>query len=389
MEYKVRDVSDTLTCSIRAASTEVTRTYTYKPFFGSMYSENHPNHPFEGGPWNQESRTLDIQKHTVDTVWNGGRNSATGQVALSATQNVVSLPTLPNLSDKEVRAYGTTAIARTEPTQSEYSLATMLGEFATGGLPSAIGSSLFRERAKESRARYAASKGGSEYLNAEFGWLPLMRDVEAFLDGVRKTDQIISQYKRDSGRIVRRRMVMERHTDYGNSGIIPLNVVPNPRGWFSGSGFITRKREREIWFSGAYQYYVPDQDSFSKLSEYALIARRVHGLELTPEVVWNLAPWSWALDWFGNVGDVMHNASAIGRDGLVVKYGYIMSRTVDTTRILGTIKGPNGFTAPSVTKVTKKNQVRHESGPYGFDVDWSMLSAKQLAIVTALGFSKR
>jgi hypothetical protein len=106
---------------------------------------------------------------------------------------------------------------------------------------------------------------------------------------------------------------------------------------------------------------------------------------MTPEVLWNLAPWSWAVDWFTNTGDVVRNISEIGSNGLVLRDAYLMHHaglvTVDHAThpdIVGHLE----------TTRTVEIKLRRESTPYGFGFPFEGLSLQQKAIITALGLSK-
>lgn len=356
------------------------QTYTITTAEGSMLTQSNRNHPHSGGPWSMQKFSRELAVPTFNT---GNETSGySGEVGPAATQTSFDdwFQNRPYDED-ELRASGTTAIARTEPTQSEYSMATALGELMSS-VPSAVGSSLLKERVR------AARSAGSEYLNVEFGWKPLVADVRAFLNGVQNTDHIMRSYQEGSRRKIRQRLVFLPENRF-HIEKTSINVLPNPRSWFSASGTCSLSETRETWFSGTYMYYVPPLESMNTLSRMALTARKVHGVELTPEVVWNLAPWSWAVDWFGNVGDVMHNVSAIGRDGLTLHHAYIMSRYKRVKSYQGTITGPGGAQRPTSMTESKVHQVRHAASPYGFNLGWDDFSPRQIAITTALGLSRQ
>lgn len=116
---------------------------------------------------------------------------------------------------------------------------------------------------------------------------------------------------------------------------------------------------------------------------------KVLGLELTPETLWNLAPWSWAVDWVSNAGDVVSNISDWANDGLVLKYGYMMEETSVTD--VYTFDGPSGLPGnhqpyPVTLQRTVKKRIR--ATPFGFGLNWSGFSPRQLAILAALGITK-
>lgn len=123
---------------------------------------------------------------------------------------------------------------------------------------------------------------------------------------------------------------------------------------------------------------------------YASEAEKLLGLQVTPEVLWNLAPWSWLSDWFFNVGSLMTNFSALGKDNVVMRRGYMMGH--DMTTVTYSNPGvslyqslPSGPISQSFTAETKARRRAH---PYGFGVTHSQLTAKQAAILAALGISR-
>jgi hypothetical protein len=111
-------------------------------------------------------------------------------------------------------------------------------------------------------------------------------------------------------------------------------------------------------------------------------ANRLLGVKLSPDTVWNLNPWTWAADWFANTGDLMTNVSNMGQDGLVLQYGYMMASEEVSTY---SVASKNGAVT-SRTRLVKRAK-RIPASPYGFGVSLSTLTARQLAIITALGLS--
>jgi hypothetical protein len=279
-------------------------------------------------------------------------------------------------------AFGTSAIARVLPTNPNASLATAIGELRQDGLPRLPGSSL-----KDSTSN--ARKAGGEYLNVEFGWLPLVSDLQDFARSVRNSRQLIDQYVRDSDRKIRRR--------YTPEGVESTSVFTGTGRFFGqniiGTGTtVSRKDDTRLWFSGAFKYHVPIDDGFyNRLLRFEALANHLFGTRITPELVWNLAPWSWAVDWFTNAGDVIHNISLLGVDGLVMQYGYAMRHHSVSELISGGFsfvesgKTHSGWCQRLVATEYKQ---RVRANPYGFGIDDVSLSNAQLAILAALGLSR-
>lgn len=299
-------------------------------------------------------------------------------------------PYVPS-SDEELNEAGATAIARCKPTNSPADLSVALAELVREGLPKALGSLFWRDKTLSAR------NAGGEYLNYEFGWKPMVSDILNTAKAVIDADRIIYQYRRDAGRVVRRRYEFPIESDSDITLYMSnVNVHCAPSGYNmfrSGSptGKVMRYREttRRRWFSGAFTYYLPDANHASWLNAPAE-ARHLLGLSLTPDTIWNLSPWSWAIDWFTNAGDVISNFSDFAVDGLVLRYGYIMEHTV--TKDTYVFEGDTGLTGPtrppSLTLVSE-TKIRKRANPFGFGVTWDGLTNRQNAILAALGLSRK
>lgn len=163
-----------------------------------------------------------------------------------------------------------------------------------------------------------------------------------------------------------------------------------------GTGYRTfTESYTKTWFSGAYSYVMPDPPSsnfLDKLDTWDAEANKLFGTRLTPDTVWNLAPWSWAADWFANTGDMMTNMSAFSHDGLVLRYGYIMQEHNEktTTSWQGYINQPSG--SPRFTQTSESfgsvSKTRLGALPYGFGTTMGDYSPRQVAIAAALGISR-
>jgi len=290
--------------------------------------------------------------------------------------------------------YGTQAIALTTPTNSVAHLGTALGELYGEGIPKLIGSSLLKSR----YSPFGVLKGlGEEYLNWAFGYQPTAHDIADAMTSVSQSRDIVAQYLRDSGKPVRRSHTFPtiRSTEYldANSNFIVLGSSFPDGFQGSATGKIIRTIERttKVWFKGCYTYYVPvGKDLMDRMNRYASLAQHLSGLNLDPEVLWNLAPWSWLSDWFLDIGSLIHNVTAFSQDSLVLKYGYLMiqQESVATYTHSGVTYAGGGRsgTIICVYKQTSKRRVR--ATPYGFGLDPGTFSNRQWSILGALGFAK-
>lgn len=291
-------------------------------------------------------------------------------------------------SDASIKALGTTAIARTTPTTPAFDFSVAAGELLSEGLPATFGFETWRERAIRARS------AGSEYLNVEFGWLPLVNDVRNFSRVVRNHSQLMESYFQGSGKNTRVGLAFPKQLDVTDVATSDLGLRWSPAYIFlGGSRDAQLVRTTDQWFKGCFTYHATPLSTSTGLADkarnFAKYADHLYGVRLTPEVLWNLTPWSWAADWFTNAGDIIHNVSAFSRDSLVLKYGYIMSHVRSNT--FASVGGGSDFhgsyTGGSATFVREIKQ-RFPASPYfGFGVTGD-LSASQGAILLALGLSK-
>jgi len=296
-------------------------------------------------------------------------------------------------SDVNLEALGTKAIARCIPTNPVADGAVFLGELKEG-LPRLVGKSLFKSKLKDYR------KIGDEYLNIEFGWKPFVSDLTKFANAVSQSEKIKSQLYRDSGKNIRRKYTFP--VEVSNSVTVLNNRVSSLATGNPGYAYlykspggskltVTTNVETKTWFSGCFTYHLaPGKGPASDLNRQAAEIRKLSGLELTPEVVWNLIPWSWAVDWDASMGDFLHNLSRFQQDGLVMRYGYIMQQktAVVSYNLAG---GGRLDTAPSQDlqlTVTSQSKVRRRATPFGFGINMNSLNGRQLSILGALGISR-
>jgi hypothetical protein len=317
-------------------------------------------------------------------------------------------------SESSARAYGATAISRVAPTNPVWDGASAIAELYGAGVPLkapfATKSSLVVDR-KPEKAPLSGVLGhlpsnvddlkainlGGEYLNIQFGYAPTVSDIATLRDTARRSEKILAQLERDSGKAIRR------------SYQFPEEELP-ARGPYSGGGFpmflggttptayevmqgtwrLTYKRTRSRKFSGAFMYHLPPKGTWRrKISELDAL----YGVRPGIDTAWNAVPFSWLADYFGNTGDVLKNITAFAQDGLVLKYGYITTVTEDVGTFVWDYPvrrqgDRNAWSSASGTcQLSIKTISRWPANPFGFGAAPGSLSDRQLAIVAALGLS--
>jgi hypothetical protein len=283
-------------------------------------------------------------------------------------------------TDAQSVSFGTKAISQVEPTNPSVGLSVATAELAREGVPSLIGRSLTKERIKDFRD--LQRKGGSEYLNYQFGWAPVVSDARSFAKTVLRHDRLYNSYIAGQDKPIHRRLDVREETQ-GNSKTGQAIPVPSELN-ITGSGTATSSVENLRWFEGCFRYHIPTGPSQAeRMQRYASLARKLYGVELTPEVLWNLSPWSWAFDWFADTGAVAHNISALGKDGLVMQYGYAMHSSDSKVRHMCkfTLHGRDYYTSYTITNRSRKRVTAH---PYGFGISDVSLTARQKGVIAAL-----
>jgi hypothetical protein len=308
------------------------------------------------------------------------------QGAFGPTKENFVDPSAPAVLD----ALGTNAIAGCIPTNPLSGMGQFLGELRD--LPKVPAIQLWKQRARYFKS--LARNGSSEYLNVQFGWVPFIKDIRSFALTVKDKEKHIAQYDRDSGRHVRRRRgcpsektstTTNLGTNYGSPPLhLDLFSVP-------GTLLRTTATVRRRWFVGAFTYYLTPSGlgKWSEAKRAEQLANHLYGLRITPDLLWKLAPWSWAADWVGNIGNVIHNWSAFQNDGLVMHYGYVMEETTritDYALVGALVKGVPPCT-PTQTFITT-TKYRRRATPYGFGLNAQAFTAKQWSIIAALGISR-
>jgi hypothetical protein len=293
-----------------------------------------------------------------------------------------------------------------------FDAAQFLGELREG-LPRLILSSL-QGRASAFRAV------GNEYLNIEFGWKPFVRDLQNAVKALTSATETLSR----SGKRVHRslRAPVENSFDQASYGAqlwvqagfqglltddefqkIPSygnrmptgNYVPTSRA--EGVGTLVKTRTVERWFDGEFTSFLPLRFNPESFLDRASV---LINTELTPLTLWQLAPWTWLIDWFAHVDDTIEANMTAANDLLVMHYGYAMERTSYGTSmswrypgILGPedpyrwAEGLPGKGGSFASLTTRFKRIR--ANPFGFNVGGEAdLSLGQLAILGALGLTR-
>lgn len=357
---------------------------------------------WHGSDTGHEFRTLKQQRwQTSSSVSLKSELFGTGTMTYEGNLTVGGLsnpPTFEPYPDSDAVLDGSRLIRRSIPTAPEAGIAAFLGELREQ-LPTLVGTLLWREGV-------SLSSVAGEHLNVEFGIKPFLSDLTKICLSVKRMHTLIRQFARDSEKITRRR----RSLDHSTSSVeLPASYqVPGiglypwgdgssssnyPAGYFLSDLGVVRTIDtvsRDVWFSGAFQYYLNQDDSFlGKMERYEQLANRLLGTRLDANVIWELTPWSWLIDWFSDSGSFVANLMSLTSDSLVMRYGYLMATTTATrerTQIVTDNYGSR-LMLRDYNEIVEKT--RTQASPYGFgiDVSWENLSPRRWSILAAIGIS--
>jgi len=255
------------------------------------------------------------------------------------------------------------------------------------------------QRARALRAvKRFPKKASQHYLNTVFGWAPLVKDVTDLCDLILFFPDHVAKQKRRNGRwrqvqfhedVVEQEDVLYSTTGANTNFCSPSFgtdfVVPG-----SGSYELVRQLITRVWYNGSVRQYFPEFDdslmsAHPDLQKAAQIVR-LAGLEVNPVNIYKVIPWTWAVDWIANVGDNIQALQDLATDAVAFKYVYLMRHS--TRRLVYRCKWTNYNGENTSLEWVANHTVKARwvgQSPFGFSLLAGGLSAKQLAVATALG----
>jgi hypothetical protein len=303
-------------------------------------------------------------------------------------------------------AMGGTAINRVRPGKPSLDLATAIGELRFGGLPRMIGTGFARAES----LREIFRESGNEYLNVQFGWAPLIRDLQSACQVVLNTRSLLERYHKDIDRLIRRKYTFDSTTNVDTTltksassykfepwGAFTGSLLNNSVGLSTAKPIEITKTVVNSHLSAGFRFFYPEiEGALEDLARFEAEANALLGTRLDPEVLWNLQPWTWLVDYFVSFGDALGNLSAIVADGLVIQFAYLMMETEITKEVTlpegvcGRISsaGWKSMSPPVTVTQTYHRKARVAASPFGFGLSPDDLSDHQWAILAALGISR-
>lgn len=251
-----------------------------------------------------------------------------------------------------------------------------------------------------------------QFLNYQFGWLPFVNDVNQFLANIVNYHDRIQRLARENGQWIRRRatLVNDQSSQKISSGTGCLLWPGQVIGGTSWTLFYSPSKPyvEPYWeiqqdtttYStavGQFRYWLPEfagPSSNPMLEKLNAVRRTIDlfGLRASPSNIYKAIPWSWLIDWVSGVGRSIQALQDQTLDSMVAKYMSLSHHRV-TTRTLKQYMPFNptsgGLRTFEFTQIIDVKQRVMATSPFGFYLDASALTGTQLAILGALGLSRK
>jgi hypothetical protein len=237
---------------------------------------------------------------------------------------------------------------------------------------------------------------GDLHLAYQFGWKALFNDIRNFIVAHFSLKRALDQLIRDEGKPVHRSgHVLTETNDLPTLTWKAYNGITQ--------GLVTQcyprehdityrsRVERTVRYSANFRYFLPEGPRDWQWT--ARLVGKLMGLDLTPSVVYRAVPWSWLVDWFSNVGDMIQNMEPGVADRVAAEYFYLIQEVkyLQTVEVSGSFFPDDGDTSSEfMTLALRETNSYHriKGSPFGFGLKQSDLSLSQLSILGALGLSR-
>jgi hypothetical protein len=245
-------------------------------------------------------------------------------------------------------------------------------------------------------------KAADHFLNHQFGWIPFLSDLRKFYNAFDQNDQMIDRLINENGQWIRRKRTLKEETTStvlgsGNGFKLFPNTsfesAFNPP-WFTSTPTwqVREDVKTVIKAVGKYRYYRPEFDKADPdhLSVVNRLKRQatLFGARISPSNIYKATPWSWAIDWFSNLGDQIDKANDMLVDSVSAKYLYVMQSQTKTRTFTQWAPFHSGAVTLQFTRVIETKQRREGLSPFGFSLSMASLTPRQIAIAGALGVSR-
>jgi hypothetical protein len=254
------------------------------------------------------------------------------------------------------------------------------------------------------------NKVAEDFLNHQFGWAPFLSDMQKLNKAYDDHSFYLSQIRDRNGKWTRHRATLQETSTevreaqgLGWGGVQPVLSEPDfmsPQ--VNGVRWEVLTRQTiKVAAQGSFTYYRPEFDIGERMHSaygngaeaYHAINRQLllYGLRVTPSNVYRATPWTWLVDWFTGLDKHIDYLTDIALDGIAAKYMFLTGH-IQTDKVFRLYLP---FASPGKPLIlewhriidVKQREIGHT--PYGFDLSWDSLTPRQIALLAAIGITRK
>lgn len=241
-------------------------------------------------------------------------------------------------------------------------------------------------------------KVGAQWLNANFGWLPFLSDLRRFYQTYANLRAMLDRIERNAGKWVETRCTIDESNDselirdsVGVNCMSPLCKYGNL--WLKATvpdspyyrTVVRSTTSKKVWAVAKFRYYLPDMPTY--WWEKKAIAY-LFGVWPNPSVLYDLTPYTWLIDWFTNLGDIVESLDNELVEDLAMRDGYLMGRESKNYEITGTHYYADGPYSATFKLCNEFKERKESKSNFSFSLDEDNLTPRQWSILAALGLTR-
>lgn len=217
-------------------------------------------------------------------------------------------------------------------------------------------------------------KFGKQTLNREFGWKPLASDLRKLMD----FQKVVLERMKEIDRLESEGGLKRTVTLWKGSTISSYDVITQSGDKLTCHHYLDYCTQTEI---KGFVVWKPSFPQIKQGERLAKIMDTILGLRFDISTLWNIIPWTWLIDWFSNVGDILEAS----RNQMEATHSSIQLMTHSKT----TIQGPSSVTGISPFNGTLETKTRRTVAGVTLEAHLPFLSTGQISILGSIGVTRR
>lgn len=292
-------------------------------------------------------------------------------------------------SDLQIKGGVNSMFSSMAPSDRQAQIGETLVALMRGEVPTVLKN--LKRAIKKGKAEWL-SAAGREHLNIQFGWLPLISEIQSVIKTLLTLDELIYGGSDRRIRNYEYTPLIESRTDtvVSSSGYNSRGPRYHNRYYGLVSKYpVTIRATTDLRLSARLtpvaRPTIKSKDFVSQAGDVLLKLGAWY-----PGLGWDLLPYSWLVDWFVHLGQAIDRVATYGsKPGQTnVDYAWCNQRSVYTvTGHFSNLAGGTLVVRPTVMETTVTNH-RFQGTPFGFGTTYSGLNAWQVSILVALGLAR-